>query len=225
MTDCLEFRRRIGAEPFAADAALDAHRAGCPACARYQDELRAMDGVIRRALAVDPPSGARARMPARDDTRRRLLAIAASLVAGAAIGVVLLVSAPRASVAREVFDHVRHEPGTMHTTEPLAPAALAAVLDPDGTRLKPDVGDVTFAARCEFDGHVVPHLVVRTAQGPVTVLMLRHRTIRQAMRIDEQGYQGVVMPAPKGSIAIVGQGVANLEGVAQQVYDAVDWGR
>jgi hypothetical protein len=225
MTDCLEFRRRIGAEPFAADAALDAHRAGCPACARYQDELRAMDGVIRRALAVDPPSGARARMPARDDTRRRLLAIAASLVAGAAIGVVLLVSAPRASVAREVFDHVRHEPGTMHTTEPLAPAALAAVLDPDGTRLKPDVGDVTFAARCEFDGHVVPHLVVRTAQGPVTVLMLRHRTIREAMRIDEQGYQGVVMPAPRGSIAIVGQGIANLEGVAQQVYDAVDWGR
>jgi hypothetical protein len=225
MTHCLEFRRRIGAEPFAADAALEAHRAGCPACARYQDELRAMDGVIRRALAVDPPSGARARMPARDDTRRRLLAIAASLVAGAAIGVVLLVSAPRASVAREVFDHVRHEPGTMHTTEPLAPAALAAVLDPDGTRLKPDVGDVTFAARCEFDGHVVPHLVVRTAQGPVTVLMLRHRTIRQAMRIDEQGYQGVVMPAPRGSIAIVGQGIANLEGVAQQVYDAVDWGR
>jgi anti-sigma factor RsiW len=225
MTHCLEFRRRIGAEPFAADAALEAHRAGCPACARYQDELRAMDGVIRRALAVDSSSGARARMPARDDTRRRLLAIAASLVAGAAIGVVLLVSAPRASVAREVFDHVMHEPGTMHTTEPLAPAALAAVLDPDGTRLKPDVGDVTFAARCEFDGHVVPHLVVRTAQGPVTVLMLRHRTIREAMRIDEQGYQGVVMPAPRGSIAIVGQGIANLEGVAQQVYDAVDWGR
>jgi hypothetical protein len=45
------------------------------------------------------------------------------------------------------------------------------------------------------------------------------------MRIDEQGYQGVVMPAPRGSIAIVGQGIANLEGVAQQVYDAVDWGR
>jgi hypothetical protein len=224
MTGCLEFRRRVGAEPFAADAALDAHRAGCPACARYQDELRAMDGVIRRALAVDPAAGgARTRMPASDDTRRRVLAIAASLVAGAAIGVVLLVSAPRASVAREVFDHVTHEPGTMHTTEPLAPAALAAVLDPDGTRLKPDVGDVTFAARCEFDGHVVPHLVVRTAQGPVTVLMLRHRMIRQAMHIDEQGYEGVVMPAPKGSIAIVGQGVANLEGVAQKVYDAVDW--
>ena len=38
--------------------------------------------------------------------------------------------------------------------------------------------------------------------------MLRHRTISQPFHIDEQGYEGVVMPAPKGSIAIVGQGVA-----------------
>ena len=113
----------------------------------------------------------------------------------------------------------------MDTTAPLTPAALAAVLDPDGTRLRPDVGDVTFAARCIFDGRVVPHLVVRTPGGPVTVLMLRHRTISKPFHIDEQGYEGVVMPAPKGSIAIVGQGVADLDAVAQKVFDAVDWGR
>ena len=84
---------------------------------------------------------------------------------------------------------------------------------------------MTFAARCVFDGRVVPHLVVRTPGGPVTVLMLRHRAISKPFHIDEQGYEGVVMPAPKGSIAIVGQGVANLDAVAQKVFDAVDWGR
>ena len=55
MMTCLEFRRRVGAEPFASDPDIEAHRRECAACARHQDDLRAMDGVIRRALAVNPP--------------------------------------------------------------------------------------------------------------------------------------------------------------------------
>ncbi len=222
---CLEFRRRVGAEPFASDPGIEAHRRECAACARHQDDLRAMDGVIRRALEVNPPPRAAGAVAApAGATRRRLFAIAASLVVGAAVGVVLLVSAPRTSIAREVIGHVAHEPGAVNGTAPLAPVALAEVLDPDGTRLRPGIGDVTFAARCVFDGHVVPHLVVQTPQGPVTVLMLRHRTIEEPLRIDEQGYRGVVLPAPKGAIAIVGTGITDIDSVARTVFDAVDWG-
>ena len=227
MITCLEFRRRVGAEPAASDPEIEAHRRDCGPCARHQVELRSMDGLIKRALAITLPPGAEAApaAPAASGAaRRRLFAIAASLVMGVAVGLVLLVGAPRASIAREVFGHVLHEPGAMDTTAPIAPAALAGVLDPDGTRLRPDIGDVTFAARCIFDGRVVPHLVVRTPAGPVTVLMLRHRSISKPMRIEEQGYEGVVLPAPRGSIAVVGQGVANFDDVAKKVFDAVKWG-
>lgn len=227
MITCLEFRRRVGAEPAASGPEIEAHRRECGPCARYQDELRSMDGLIKRALAITPPPGSRVASAApapTGATRRRLFAIAASLVMGVAVGLVLLVGAPRASIAREVFGHVLHEPGAMDTTAPLAPGALAGVLDPEGVRLRPDIGDVTFAARCVFDGRVVPHLVVRTQAGPVTVLMLRHRTISKPMRIDEQGYEGIVLPAPRGSIAVVGQGVADLDAVAKKVFDAVKWG-
>jgi hypothetical protein len=224
MIDCLEFRRRAGAEPFTADTDVAAHRQGCPACARHQDELRAMDGVIRQALAVDPARPATPTEVTAGATRRRFFAIAASLVAGAAVGVVLLVGAPRASIAREVIGHVEHEPGAMDATAPLAPAALAEALQPDGARLHPRAGDVTFAARCIFDGHVVPHLVVQTPQGPVTVLMLRHRTLDEPLHLSESGYEGVVLPAPRGSIAIVGEGIADIDGVARTVFESVDWG-
>lgn len=229
MMTCLEFRRRVGAEPFAEDAELLAHRRDCAPCARHQDELRAMDGLVRRALAVDPPRRVdrdeAAAPPTAGAARRRYFAIAASLVAGIAVGFILLVVAPRASVAREVIGHLRHEAGTMDLTAPVAPAELAGVLGPDGMRLRPSVGDVTFASRCVFDGHVVPHLVVRTPAGPVTVLVLRHRTIGKPIRFDRDGYAGVVLPAPRGAIAVVGQGVADLDGVARKVFDAVDWGR
>jgi len=229
--NCLDFRRRVGAEPFAYGGDIVEHRRDCTACAHHQDELQAMDGLIGRALAVEAGriSGAKLSAPLKEpaSSKRRLFAIAASLVVGLAVGFVLLVSVPRTSVAREVMDHILHEPGTMASTAPLAPVELADVLDPDGTRLRPDIGDVTFAARCLFDGRIVPHLVVLTPEGPVTVLMLRHRTIREPVEIDEQGYRGLVLPAPHGSIAIVGQGIADAEGIAKiatKVLEAVDWG-
>ncbi len=112
----------------------------------------------------------------------------------------------------------------MAGTVPVAPGALAGVLDPDGTRLRPGAGDVTYAARCPFDGHIVPHLVVQTPEGPVTVLLLLHRDIRRTIRIDAQGFRGVVLPAPRGSIAIAGEGIANPDDVARRVFGAVDWG-
>ncbi|MGH8204636.1 MAG: DUF3379 family protein, partial [Steroidobacteraceae bacterium] len=155
---------------------------------------------------------------------RGLFAIAASLVAGVAVSLLLLVSVPRESVARAVIGHVVHEPGAMQATAPMPVAEVGKVLEPHGLRLRVGVGDVTYATNCPFDGHVVPHLVVRTAGGPITVLMLKHREIGKRMRIDEQGFEGVVLPAPKGSIAIVGQDVADLEGVAERVFNAVDWG-
>jgi len=224
--NCLEFRRQVGALPSAGGPELDAHRGECAACARHQDELRALDALIARALAVDAAriqrrAAGAGGVPA---TRRRFFAIAASLVAGLSVGLVLLVSAPRTSIAREVVDHVMHEPGAMNLLVPVTAGALAGVLDPEGTRLRPGVGDVTFAARCVHQGHVVPHLVVRMPEGAVTVLLLRHREIDEPVQIAEQGLEGVVLPAPRGSIAIVGQGLKDPAGVAQKVFEAVDWG-
>lgn len=226
--DCLEFRRRVGAEPASEDAGAAAHEAGCAACARYRGELRAIDSLIGRALAIDPALIRRRERAvaagATPPARRRFLAIAASVTAGLAVGIVLLVSAPRASIAREVALHVTHEPAALVPTTPLPPAALAAALDPDGTRLRPGIGDVTFAARCLFEGRVVPHLVVRTQQGPVTVLMLRHRDVDEAMRVERDGLGIVVLPAPRGSLAVVGNGVTDLDAVARKVFESVDWG-
>lgn len=222
--DCLEFRRQVGAEPALASEEVVAHRTGCPACARYQDELRAMDGLIARALAVDLKKAPPVQTTEAAQGKSRWYALAASAVLAVAVGAALWTAGPRASVAREVIDHVEHEPGATSGTAPLAPGALAGVLDPDGTRVRPGVGDVTFAARCVIDGRVVPHLVVRTDGRVYTVLLLRHRQLDEPMRFEQEGYAGVVLPAPKGSIAIVNAGEKIPDAVARKVFDAVDWG-
>jgi hypothetical protein len=222
MSGCLEFRRRVGAEPSAADPGIEAHRRECGPCARYQDELRAMDGVIRRALQVNPP--AQAAVAAPGAFRRRYFAIAASLAAGVAVALVALVAIPRAAVAREVVSHVLHEPGALELTQPLPPSAVAEVLGPEGLGLASGAGTVSYAERCLFEGHVVPHLVVDRPEGPVTVLVLTHRTVSSPVRFEEHGFAGVVLPAPRGALAVVGRDVANLDAVARQVFAAIDFG-
>jgi hypothetical protein len=225
MMNCLEFRRQVGAEPSLGTAEIEAHRRDCAACARYQEELRSMDALIAKALAVDTARLAlRKQKAAERRGRQRYYAIAASIVIGLAVGLTLLLSAPRVSLAREVIDHVVHEPGALTAAGPVPAGVLAEALDPEGARLRPGVGDVTFAARCLHQGHVVPHLVVRVPDGPVTVLLLRHRKVDKPEHFEEGGFAGVVLPAPRGSIAVVGQGVKDLDGVARKIFEAVDWG-
>jgi hypothetical protein len=48
--------------------------------------------------------------------------------------------------------------------------------------------------------------------------------VRAPERIEEQGFAGIVLPAPRGSIAVVGRDVKDLDGVARTVFEAVDWG-
>jgi hypothetical protein len=228
--NCLEFRRHVGAEPFSTDPAVTGHRAGCAACARHQDELQAMDRLLGRAMRIDfqegsdpalSPYGDRA---GSDPSPRRWYAMAASLVAGVLVAATLWVSWPAPTLAAEVIDHVLHEPAAWTMDRELAPEAVAEVLDPSGARLREQAGPVTFAKRCFFDGHWVPHLVVQTDAGPVTVFLLGHRDVAAATRIDEQGFSALVLPAPHGSIAVVGRNVTGIDAIAHQIFNAVEWG-
>src|SRR5262245_35377108 len=61
--NCLEFRRIVGAEPHASTPDVVAHAAECAQCARYQREMQQMDGLIHRALSVQPRFGGEAAAP------------------------------------------------------------------------------------------------------------------------------------------------------------------
>lgn len=223
--NCLEFRRLAGADPARLDAAALAHRDGCAACAEYHRSLLAMDETIRRALQVPVPdpvaTPARRSWPVATP-RQRWLALAASIVGGVLIGTLLWVSGPRASLAREVVTHIRHEPQSLTSTV-ADPAALARALAAGGIRLRPGVDEVSYARSCPFRGHVVPHLVVRTAQGPVTVLVLASEPIRRPIRVREDGFRGSLVPAGPGSIAVIGETGADLSEVTSRVLAAVEW--
>ena len=225
--DCREFRRRVGGEPQVLDQPSRTHMLGCPDCVEWRRTTLELDARLVPALRVPVPDGVAAprvlAFPA--VARRRWIALAASVAGGVAIGALLWVGGSRASLADDVVRHLAHEPDAMTVTStPADPDAVAAVLADAGVRLAPEAGLVSYSNTCRFRGHDVPHLVVQTADGPVTVMILRHERVAARQRFDEDGYAGAIVPAGPGSVAVIGRVPdASLDPVATRVAASIGW--
>jgi hypothetical protein len=231
MMDHAQYRLAIMADPHNADAALRAHREACAECRAFTERLLKFESRLERALRVDIPPTATVLPFAREHApaaARRWMALAASVLLGAAIVGGVWLSLPQPGLAAAVVAHMAGEPEAWQRTEAVAQPELADVLKDSKLRLRPDAGVVSYASSCAFRGHHVPHLVVQTASGPVTVMVLVHESVRHVMQFDEQGYRGTIVPVPgHGSIAVLmrGSGIdaAEIERIAARVDASIVW--
>ena len=190
--ECKHARVAIGGEPQALSAEVAQHVATCAACAKFRDETLAMEGRLKAALELPLHRFRKLPEPARVAPRR--YALAASVVLALFVGAGAWLFRPQPALAGEVVEHVEHEPGSWQAHEPVSPEALAAVLAKAGVRYDARF-PVTYASPCPFRGHIVPHLVLQTDRGPLTVMVLAHVTAEGAGKFSEGKYHGVVLPA------------------------------
>lgn len=222
--NCEELRTLVGAEPNSTNPDVIAHIESCAECARYRQELQAMDRLIYRALAVDAPTEAIASEPKRKQSSARTWRMAASMLITVLIGAMSLwLLTPRESFAAEAIAHVKHEQFSLvRTSETVDDKELEAVLAASRLRLKAGAAKVSYAQSCPFRGQRVPHLVVQTEQGPVTALVVTDAPTQPRERIDEQGFQGEIIPAPRGVIVVLGQNVP-VDAVAKTLLSALEY--
>lgn len=219
--NCEEARLLIGADPHAELAELTAHLAGCPGCAGFREEMLALDGHIRRAME-HPPDIARASRPRRAAPWRQFaLAASVALVTFAVIGVWVL--RPTETLAHEVVVHVQDEPESWFAKQQVSAAGIDKALKGAGVSLELTSPKIVYAQSCWFHGHYVPHLVLETAQGPATVMILRHEQVRARTDFQEGGMTGVIVPAEHGSIAVLTRGGGNVDELAGQIRQDVHW--
>ena len=220
-------RLHIGADPHGVAAVLAEHLSGCAECSQFQREMISLDNDIRRALGksasgtaaiVTLPVAKAPRKPARTWPG---LALAASVALLAVVAVWAF--RPSESLAHEVVQHVTLESNSWASDEHVAPEEMRETLALAGVELRTSSNKVMYAHRCSFRGHTVPHLVVSTPKGRVTVLILRYESVRRPMNFHENGLSGSIMPAPKGSIAVLMLDHANIGAVSQEVRQSVQW--
>ena len=249
MIDCAQYRRSMLANPHDPDPQLREHRESCHDCTLYTERLLRFESRLERALRVGPASAGVAPaseaalsfdnvVPLRGRSsraglrsRKGWLAMAASVVMALAVAGGLWLSAPGTSLAADVVTHMREEPQAWRRTDvPVPDPKLQDVLRDSHLHLAASAGAgmVSYANSCRFRGHQVPHLVLQTDAGPVTVMVLVHEHVSKPVQFDEQGYRGVIVPVPgHGSLAVLTRGSAadleTVEHIAHRVVGSIIW--
>ena len=227
-----QYRRVVLADPLGTDPEREAHRAQCEDCRAFTDRVITFEQRLVSALNVTAPTRAsilpfNTRAAVGVAKGRRWLALAASVAMAFVVAGIWFT--PRSSLAADVVSHMAEEPAAWESHATLSAGELTSVLKRANMTLNPNAASVSYANSCSFRGQVVPHLVVQSPSGPVTVMVLTHESVSKAHPFDEQGYRGTILPVPQhGSIAVLMKGpgttAAEVDAIAAQVRSAIVWG-
>ncbi len=226
MNSCLDFRRRLLAEPHARLPELQRHQQECQVCAEFAARLRADEALIADAVRLQVPEGLAERVMLRqalDATRRqrsrrfRFLAAAASVVLALTAALVVGLLGRPVTTEQLVMQHIRNELDHLAERRALQLTQVNAVLRPFDTEAGSSLGTVHYAGACTIRREAGAHLVIEGQRGPVTILLMPEEGVEGRFRIQDRRFSGVVIPAGDGSIAIVGEDGEPLDAVESRV--------
>lgn len=234
--DCLSFRRKLLEAPLRNDAEVTEHEAACPTCAEFARRTRAQEARLRALLNVSPPPELPERIQlAVSFAQRPLPAGGQRRWASLAAGLLLVVSAISLSwylsplerrslgLAEAVLQHVHDELHHLREINDISTGQLTALFGRHGAQMHDHLGQVNFAAECLMRRKKGIHLVLPGRLGPVTVFFMPDEAVSQVARVEDQRFQGEVLPTDWGSLAIVGEHGEPLDAIARRLLDAVAW--
>ncbi|MGN6312302.1 MAG: DUF3379 family protein [Rhodanobacteraceae bacterium] len=230
--DCLEFRRRLAAEPRTREAAFVAHRDSCHAgCTEAWWRAQRLERRIEAAVAIEAPADLAERILLAQTTRMRVrtrrwqvgLALAASLLLALGIGAVAWnkkASAdplPAMSVA-----HLRGEAFSLALTQPVPEQALRRDFAARGVDLRAMPQGAVFVRDCDVGPYRTVHLVFRVNDEPVTALYFVGRDVAHARDFHHAGWQGRELPLDHGTLLLLGADARGFAAVERTLRDALD---
>lgn len=226
---CLEVRREMAADPGRPSDALRRHLSECGTCGRALRRQQGFDRRLRDALAVPVPDGLAERLLLTQTTRDRsrvrrpAMALAASLVL--ALGVtwqfgIRPVNDARA-LNRYLAAHMNYEPEALQATTPVNMGTVERLLNEHDLHLSGRMDNIVYAKRCLTPNGTGVHLVIRTAQGPMTFIYMPEQHVSGRIDVEADGYRGYVTSFGNGTAVLVGTPSDTLEAIARQLRDTI----
>jgi Protein of unknown function (DUF3379) len=213
-----DVRLAVGADPGHLSPEVEAHLAGCADCRRFRDETLMLDGKLRAALELPLPEFRRRTPPV------RRFALAASVVLALMVAGGAWLFRPSSALAGEVVAHVREEPGSWDALGQMPDAAIKDVLATAGVEFDARL-PIVYAYPCPFRKGRIAHLVIQTAHGPRTVMLLPHVKVTRREKFSEDGLEGILLPAGTGGVAVLARGGAVDATAAEAMVSAVRWAK
>jgi hypothetical protein len=152
------------------------------------------------------------------------MALAASMVLAAGIGLLWLRSEPFPEHARMAIEHVMHEPESFVTTRNADPDFFRQVMQEFGAEMNTPPGQVRYIKLCPVPSGVGWHIVFETEHGLATLLLIPGESMgRRAEQISIGGWSALARPAGQGTYALVTNSPEALAAVDQIVKRMVRW--
>jgi Protein of unknown function (DUF3379) len=228
--NCLEFRRLKLATPRDLPPQARAHALECKACAELARSIDEFERDLEAAIKVpvEPTLADRVLLNhrLRGERRRRLVALAASVLAlvGLGLGFGYRALAPDPNLLSASVDHVLGESYAFKATQKVDSDALAQALGLSGARLnKSFAAAVTYLRDCPVPGGVGKHIIVATSLGKFTVLTMPNRDVHWRLQAQQKGLATAVLPAGRGSVAIVADSETALAAAEAMLNEHVAW--
>lgn len=231
--DCLEFRRRLAAEPRSRDAVFLAHRDACHAgCTEAWWRAQRFDRRIESALTLDVPANLAERVLLAQATRRRTqarrrwqagFALAASLLLALGIGTVAVQRSAFADPLPAMAVAHLHggEAFALALTAPVPDAQLHAGFAARGVTLRGMPQGAVYVHDCSVGPYKTVHMVFRENAGPVTALYFVDHRVAKERDFHRQGWQGREMPLGSGTLLLLGENTQGFGAVEHTLRDAL----
>jgi len=217
--NCLELRRAAMLAPRRLDTEALGHAERCPACGAFLGEALELEAQIENALDIPVPHGLQERMvrnalDAPRVSRRQALAAGLAL---AATGVGVLLWPRDDALALAGIDFVVFEEAQAILDAKYAdPAQLERAATQTGIALPGQLGELRYVGTCPFAGITAHHVVLKTAFGKATLLLLPGHPLGTRLIASARGLHAAIAPASGGSVAIIAdssRGIARIESI------------
>ncbi|TCV92812.1 uncharacterized protein DUF3379 [Luteibacter rhizovicinus] len=213
--NCLEFRRRITAEPHSHDPELLAHRDECAQCMAFWQRAQRFEDELAEAMAVPVPAGLADRILLAQATgvrrqqvvrRRGWMALAASVLIAVGGGTVMWKQAQAGSLPALAVAHMPIERAALALTQPIGETMVVEGFAERGTQMRgPMPAGVTYVHDCQVGPYKAVHVVTRVDDQPVVALYMPGKMIDKSDDFSRDGWTGREIPLNNGTLVVLAQ--------------------
>ena len=232
--NCLQFRQLSVTEPGNHDKDFLEHQISCQHCQAFARDIRKFDEQLENAIKIPVPDDLVSRilngkamiMRSRRNIWKQVIpAIAASIIFITGLTTGLLYHSPpsQTGIEQALETYVNNHRDNHLTTQTVSHTDVSETLLPFGIEITGDLGTVNYAAPCYIRNKMAVHLVLAGERGPVITLFMPDEQLQSKQTFRFGQYMGIIVPCPKGSMAIIGVFGEPLADRESRIRKSVTW--
>jgi len=228
--NCLEFHRQCFINPGNNDDAFIKHLNSCNACAEFYSQIEHTEKNLVSALEIMVPENLKSGIMLRQSMqnnkqpyRAAYYAFAASLLIATIITFMFTWHTRNPGLEDIVITYVEGVHTNDNNSANLNHVAVADILRPLGMTLSSDFGPVQSARPCTIRGKDAAHIVVAGQFGTIDIIYMPTENIGNRFELKQKENKLVLVPCPKGSLAIYGSSNEQLTDVETRFQAASQW--